>query len=291
MTDTPKKPHDPIASMRGFLILDAAVRLLIYGAALTVTFVAVTALDAWPRSAIVNADWRVAWEWASAAILMITLFNTAYVAILIVLRLLIPQPREGAYPIGPGVPVDRQLVWSCFLAVLTKARHHAPFPGFLVFHVANTPPLHWIMGPVFGPKSRSCYILEPTIIDPHLVTLGRNVVIGIGTTIAGHYQERDQIVIRRTIIEDDVVIGAHSGVSGSHIKKGAMIGAGSMVMPGTVVGPGELWSGNPARRRRKLGLLSGGAETPKPDPDVATEPRWMDEEEPARQGSSCRPRP
>jgi len=284
MTDTPERPFDPVASIRGFLLLDAAVRLLIYGAALMVTFVTVTAMEAWPHAAMANANWQVAWDWATTVILMIVLFNMSYVAILIILRLPIPQPREGTYPLGRGMRIDRQLVWSCLLAVLTKARHKAPFPGFLVFHVANIPPLCWIMGPVFGPKSRSCYILEPTILDPHLVTLGRNVVIGFGTTLAGHYQERDRIVIRRTIIEDDVVIGAHSAISGSHIKKGAMIGAGSIVMPGTLVGPGELWSGNPARRRRVVTAPDSIAEASKPEPETENRPRWTDEEEPALQG-------
>lgn len=94
-------------------------------------------------------------------------------------------------------------------------------------------------------------VIEPGILDPHLVTIGRNVVIGFGSCIAGHFQDRDRVVIRETIIEDDVLIGAMSAMSGVHIKRGAIIGAGSILMPGTVVGEGEFWSGNPARRRQR----------------------------------------
>jgi len=237
-------------ALRGFLLLDMFVRLMVWSGALALTLAVFAALDAWPGSDLRGMNLSAAWDWSQKLVHMILLFNLFYVLILIVLRLPIPRPKPGRYATAPGQPLDRQLIWSCLIATLTKARYEPPFPGFLVFHIANLPPLCWLMSPIFGPKSRSCYIAEPTILDPHQVTIGRNVVIGFGTTLAGHYQEKDHIVIKPTIIEDDVLIGAHSALSGVHVKKGASIGAGSIVLPGSVVGPGEHWSGNPARRRR-----------------------------------------
>lgn len=243
---------DPKNALRGFLVLDILVRLSIYGGSLVATLMTMTGFRIWPDSDFSRTGFQDAWEWATAITIAVILFNAFYVLCLVLFRLPIPQPKPGRYSLKPGQPLNINLVWSCLIATLTKARHEPPFPAFLVFQVANIPPFCWLMGPIFGPKSASCYVAEPTIIDPHLVTIGRNVVIGFGTTIAGHYQEQNEIVIQPTIIEDDVLIGAHSALSGAHVKRGAMIGAGSVVMPGTVIGPNEYWSGNPARRRKYL---------------------------------------
>ena len=242
--------HDAIHGLRGFLVLDAFVRLFIWAGSLAFCAALFTHYDLWPSQTIVGANLPTAWAWAGTLVKWIVAYNSIYVLMLIVLRLPIPTPREGRYSLVPGKIPSIQLVWSCLIATLTKARFEAPFPAFLVFHMANLPPLSWLMSVVFGPRSKSCYVTDPRIIDPHLVSVGRNVVIGINAIIAAHYQEKDAVIIKRTIIEDDVIIGASVLMSGAHIKRGATIGAGAVVLPGTVVGENEQWAGNPARRRK-----------------------------------------
>ena len=250
MNNTPTKPHDPKLGLQGFLLLDGSVRLFIWWSSIALTVAACTALESWSEAALIGADLATAWHLCAKFGELVILYNFIYVAELVILRLPIPTPKEGRYEVGPGKKLGRQLLYSALIAALTKARYDAPFPGFLVFHIANLPPMRWLMGPIFGPKSRSCYVAEPTITDPHLVTIGRNVVIGLGSTIAAHYQEQDDIIIKRTIIEDDVLIGGHVAMAGVHVKRGAVIGAGSIVLPGSAIGENEYWSGNPARRRR-----------------------------------------
>lgn len=243
---------DALIGLRLFLFLDLFVRLFIWGWALILTIVTFAALGGWPRHAFPAAatDFQGVAVWVWATTRFIILFNVFYVLVLLVLRLITPTPREGRYSTVTRVP-DRQVLFACLIAVLTKARLQAPFPGFLVFHVANLPPLVWLVSPLFGPRSRSCYVAEPNILDPHLVTLGRNVVIGFNATVAGHYQVQDDVVFARTVIEDDVLIGAHAAVGGGvRIGRGAVINAGAIVLPGSVIGPGETWHGNPARRVR-----------------------------------------
>ena len=256
----PARPRpDLISPLRGFLTLDLAVRLLIWCGAFTGATVVFTMLGAWPPLSPVNADLALAWRWAHRLAAWMVLFNYVYVIELLVLRLPIPTPKEGVYPLGGRMP-PLPILWSCLVAVLTKARYEAPFPGFLVFHVANLPPLSWLMSTVFGPRSRSCYVLDPQIIDPHLVMLGRNVTIGFHAAIAGHYQDRDAVVFRRTIIEDDVLVGAHAVIFGGvHIGRGAVIGAGAVVLPNPVIGPNEFWGGVPARKIRDLPPVGAGA--------------------------------
>lgn len=238
--------------LRWFLALDVFVRVFLWCTTLAFTASTFTALNAWPQDSLVRADWSSTWRWSWTLGRFILLFNIIYVLELVLLRLPIPTPKEGIYPTMRRTP-NREVLWSCLVAVLTKARAQAPFPGIFVFHFANLPPLSWLMEPVFGPRSKSCYVADPQILDPHLVTLGRNVTVGFGSTIAGHYQDRDVVVFKRTVIEDDVVIGGHAVIPGGvHIGRSAVIGASSFVLPNSVVGPNEYWSGVPARRRREL---------------------------------------
>lgn len=249
MSNASTATRDAKHSLQLFLVLDGLVRLFVWSSSIAFTVAIFTYLDAWPGRTIVGADLPAAWVWTRKLTDMVLLFNVLYVVHLIVLRLLIPTPKEGRYEIGQGQSVSRQVLWSALIATLTKARYEPPFPGFLVFHLANLPPLRWLMGPIFGPRSQSCYAADPCILDPYNVTIGRNVIVGFGTTIAGHWQEPDAVLFKKTVIEDDVLIGGHSAIAGARIQRGAVIGAGSIVLPGSVIGPGEYWSGNPARRR------------------------------------------
>jgi hypothetical protein len=251
------KPVDPIRSLQAFLLLDLSTRLSIWMASFALASALFAAQGWWPRSSLLSADFWTAFTWGGRIALWLILFNILYVALLILLRLPIPTPQPGLYPTLKSPRIfhakGRQLIYASYIAVLTKARYEAPFPAFLVFHIANLPPMRWLMGRIFGPRSRSCYVIDPVILDPSFVEIGRNVVIGSGANIAGHCQMPDMIMIRKTVIEDDVMIGANSTIFGGvTIRRGAMIGAGSVVSPYTEVGPGEYWSGVPAVKIRDL---------------------------------------
>ncbi len=239
--------------MWGFLLLDMWVRMILWLTSLAFSTAAFSALDLWPAGNPLGNDLSTTMQWAQRVAQWVVLFNVVYVLELLLLRLLIPTPREGTYSTTkPGIP-DRQLIWTTLLGVLTKARYQAPFPAFLVFHLTSLPPFCWLAGPIFGPKSQSCQATEPEIIDPSLVEIGRNVVIGYRAIIVGHMQEADHVTIRRTIIEDDVLIGGDALIlPGVRLGRGCVIGARAMVMPGTVVAPYEVWVGAPAR---KIGMV------------------------------------
>jgi len=228
------KPADPALGLRGFLLLDATGRLLIWVVAIVLTIAIFSTLHLWPNRRLVGADLGDAWKWGRAVIKWVVLFNLVYVA------------GEGTYSTtGPSW----QMLVCGLNATLVHARNEVPFPGFLVFHIATLPPMHWLMGPVFGPRSKSCYLADPRVIDPFLVSIGRNVVVGFGAIIAGHWRLRDSITIKRTVIEDHVLIGGNAVIfSGVHIKSGSVIGAGAIVRPRTVVGPNEFCAGVPAKR-------------------------------------------
>jgi len=253
MANASDRSFDPRAGLRCFLALDAFVRLLLWAGAFSLSTAAMTALDAWPKEPVVGASLATAGRWAVRLVQWMALFNVAYVVLMLVGRLPIPTPREGRYSLAPGQKIDRQLIWACLLATLTKARYEAPFPAFLVYQMANLPPLCWVFTPLFGPRSRSCCITDALFMDPYLTHIGRNVTIGFGAIITAHTQGRDEVILKRTIIEDDVLIGGRACVyGGCHIRRGAVILGNAVVRPDTVVGENEVWGGVPAKKIKEL---------------------------------------
>lgn len=247
----PPKTMNTLFGLQAFLALDSLVRLVLWSSSLALTTALFGAWFGWPDKPFFGSPLAVCWTWTQKLATWVIIYHNVYLLEIIALRVLIPTPREGVYVMGRKP--DRQLVWACLIAVLTKARYEAPFPGFLMHQVASLPPFFWLLNYVFGPRSQSVNVTDPHIIDPHMVTLGRNVVIGFQAMIAGHVQERDRITIRRTVIEDDVLIGGYAVIPGGvHIKSGSMIGAMSLIMPNTVIGPNEFWAGIPARKIRDL---------------------------------------
>ncbi len=255
-TDKRQSNPDLRYPMWGLLALDAYVRVALWGLAFFAATWLLNAINWWPAHHPIRADLATVWHWARVAVHWILAFNVAYLVALIVLRLLVPTPREGRYPTRGRRP-SVQVLFSGLIGVLTRARLDAPFPAMLVFHLANLPPLVWLFGPLFGPRSRSVQFTEAWILDPHLVTIGRNVVIGLNTIVSGHWQDRDAVEFRPVVIEDEALIGGGVIVMGGvRVGRGAMIGASALVMPNTQIGPNEFWAGAPARKIRDLPNLT-----------------------------------
>ena len=256
MTDTTAKPRDPRTGMRGFMFLEAFVRLFIWYSSLAVTLAFFAKFGRWPEQSLFGADFSVTWLWCQRISEAIILYNVVYLLHILIIRLPIPSPKEGEFSLTATSKFDLRLLWAALVAILTRARYEAPFPAFLVYHIANLPPFCWITPRILGPKSRSCLILNPPIPDPDLTEIGRNVTIGNMTSIIAHTQYRDSVSIKKTVIEDDVMIGAHSLIySGCTIKRGAIVFGGSIVRPNTVIGENEAWGGVPAKKIADLPAL------------------------------------
>jgi len=250
--DKARGSNDMRPAIRLALAFDILLRLTLWCTASAISLVVFAALDLWPESNPLTAELPTAIRWVAAAAWFIVLFNVLYVAAILLVRAPIPTPREGVYP-KKGGPFNAQLIWMSLLVALNKARYFPPPPGFLVFHISHLPPMCWLIGPLFGPKSRSSFPMEPAILDPWLVEIGRNVVIGYNSAVAAHYQERDSWIIKRTTIEDDAVIGGNVIIyAGVRVGAGAVIASGAVVLPNTTIGPNEFWGGLPAKKIRDL---------------------------------------
>jgi hypothetical protein len=267
----PPKSQNPSVALQLVLLLDIFVRTMIWAIAMSVTLL-VLSRTAFVRTASWETlkTWSGAWACATTFTNFILLFNVAYVLTLVIVRLPFPSPQSGVYRTDRGL--DRNIILSGFLGVLTKARFHAPFPAFLVGQIASIMPFRWLLSRTMGPRTRSSFFLDPNVIDPWGTQIGKNVTIGFGSTITCHLQERDYIIIDRVVIEDDVSIGAYAGISGGvHIKRGAVIEPYAAIKPRTVVGEYEFWGGRPAYL--KATLRPGRTERRAPEPKAPEEPQ------------------
>lgn len=251
MTQTSSRDARP--GLQAFLLLEMFVKLTIWSASFAVASVTLRYFNRWPTTPIWNADFRMAWDWGQAITLWMLVFNVTYVAALILLKVPIPNPKEGKFELRPGTRPGGQLIRAALISVITKARYEAPFPAIFVYQLTCLPPLRWFVGATIGPRSKSVNVTQPILGDPHLTTIGKNVVIGFGTSITGHTQDRDAVTVARTVIEDDVLIGAECVIyGGCTIKRGAIVGGGAIVRPFTTIGEYEVWAGVPAKKIKDL---------------------------------------
>lgn len=250
---SPSGALDPINSLRGFLALDSLVRLVLWSLAGFMSFWIISRLGWWPDKPLIGGGFTTTWLWFFVLNLAVILFNNFYVILLLLLRLPIPTPRQGRYVLKPGKPIDRQLIWACLIGALTKARYEPPFPGFLVHHASSLPPLCWLYNTIYGPKNASCNVTDVKFADPYAIEVGRNVVFGYGAVISAHAQGRDEIIISKTTIEDNVIVGGNVLVyDGCTIKQGAVILGGAVLKSNSVIGENEVWGGIPARKIKTL---------------------------------------
>lgn len=254
------KVRNTSVGLQLLLVFDIWVRTMIWAVALSVTLITLS------RTSFVRtvswdslASWGGAWGFTTTLTNFILLFNVAYVLTLVVVRLPFPSPQPGVYRTDRGL--DKSIIVAALLAVLTKARFQAPFPGIFVSQLASIMPFRWLLGRTMGPSTQSSFFIDPNIIDPWGVEVGKNVTIGFGSTITCHLQERDYIIVDRVVIEDDVSIGAYAGIScGVHIKRGAVVEPYAAIKPRTVVGENELWGGRPAFKKGMVRPAAGTSE-------------------------------
>ena len=256
------------------LVLEIWLRCNIWGLSMTLTLLVVSRTEmarvvetlSWEKL----MTWRGAWAISETITNSMLLFSIAYVLVLVAIRMILPTPRRGVYKLAGGLKLD--LLVAGILGILTKARYNPPFPALFVPHVANIQPFRWLLGLKFGPKTKTSFFVDPQIMDPWGVTIGRNATIGYGATISAHLHERDYVLIDPVVIEDDAVVGAETGVpAGIHIKRGALLEPYSALKPGLTLEEGELWGGRPAR---KIGMYraSASSNTPSADTESAATP-------------------
>lgn len=101
-----------------------------------------------------------------------------------------------------------------------------------------------------------------TILDPPLLQVGSNTLIGEDALLYAHAIEGEHLAHARIVIGDSVTIGARAIImSGVTIGDRAIVAAGAVVLKGTRINSDEVWAGLPARLLYRLGEQKDIAKT------------------------------
>lgn len=191
------------------------------------------------------------YEWVLVIMGALLIFNFAYIFVLLLFRAVIPRLQEGFYRTKDG-RLPRQGFIFMLNAFLTAARYRTPW-AFITSILSNMFPIHPLYRRIFGPDTPTILLWDLcNFLDPSMVKAGKNVVFGVGSTIACHVFDHRGLLIRKVKIGDHAVIGAYADIVLSDVGHHSVVAARSVLTPNTVVGPYELWAGNPARKIRDL---------------------------------------
>jgi len=161
------------------------------------------------------------------------------------------KPREGVFL---RVPSDKDYRYWSLRNTIKRwpiwLAHKFPFPFMdnLCFKA-------------FGVKTKFSNSLFEAWIDCEFVEFGKNVVVGQASVIQSACIIGNLLIIKKTIIEDNVRIGAHSVIMpGSHIKKNSVLSARSMTLVDQVLEEGYIYVGWPAAKYKKNRFFEDGLE-------------------------------
>ncbi len=229
---------------RGVILIGLLMNLGLLAGALLPTVWLVRAGAAWATTTP---------RWVLLLLGAVLVFNYGYLLGLLLLRIVIPVPKEGAYSVV-GDKLPRQVLVFMFNVLLMKARYEPPWAAMFASGLSNIHPLRGLFLRFFGPHSKTTLLGDTCfLLDPHLLFVGRNVLLGFHCTITAHLFDNRKLIIRRVVIEDFAVIGGQAGIQpGVHIGHHAVVAGRSHVMAGTVIGPYEYWEGDPARKVKTL---------------------------------------
>jgi acetyltransferase-like isoleucine patch superfamily enzyme len=126
---------------------------------------------------------------------------------------------------------------------------------------------------MFGVKTNFSNSLFEGWVDTEFIEFGENVVVGQASHIQSTVIMGNLLIIRKTIIEDNVRIGTHSSVMpGTHIGKNAALSSWSMTFVEQELEEGWIYHGIPARKLKKNRFFEDGLEE-KIQYNVASEER------------------
>ncbi|MBY8988390.1 MAG: hypothetical protein KGD61_08040 [Candidatus Lokiarchaeota archaeon] len=150
----------------------------------------------------------------------------------------IHKPRTGVFIRHPS---DKDYRYWCMRNVIKKwpfwLSHKFPFPF-----------LNNICFKVFGVKTKFSNSLFEGWVDTEFIKFGKNVVIGQGTLVQSSLIIGNLLIIKRTVIDDDVRIGSHAIVMpGTHIKRRSVLASNSVTTVNQTLDESYIYVGVPAK--------------------------------------------
>jgi carbonic anhydrase/acetyltransferase-like protein (isoleucine patch superfamily) len=161
------------------------------------------------------------------------------------------SPREGVFLRHPSDKDYRY--WS-----LRNTIKRWPF---WVCHRFPFPFLDNVCFKVFNVKTKFSNSLFEGWVDTEFISFGKDVVCGQGAIIQSSVIIGNLLIIKKTIIEDDVRIGSHAIVMpGTHIGNKSVLAANSVTTVGQVLKDNWIYVGIPCKEFKRNWFFEDGLE-------------------------------
>jgi len=91
-------------------------------------------------------------------------------------------------------------------------------------------------------------ICDNSWISSEFVSIGKNVIIGMGSTILSFGIEQDNFILKQIVIEDNALVGAKTVLlPGTTLKKNAKLSAHSYTNYNDILEENSIYAGHPAK--------------------------------------------
>jgi len=206
--------------------------------------------------------WRFLWNYARPIhfytflpLLIIPMYVTLVFSATFIAKILysivnvIHKPRTGVFM---RHPIDKDYRYWCIRNVIKRwpfwLSHRFPFPF-----------LNNICFKVFGVKTKFSNSLFEGWVDTEFIEFGKNVVVGQGAIVQSSIIIGNLLIIKKTVIDDDVRIGSHAIVMpGTHIKKRSVLASNSTTIVNQILNEGYIYVGVPAKKLKRNYFFEDG---------------------------------
>lgn len=155
---------------------------------------------------------------------------------------LIHTPKEGVFTRDKK---DKNYCYWCLRSIIKK------WPLWLARQF-NLPILERLALKFLGLKSFKANCVNGGWLDSEFIEFGKNIKIGQGSIVMSNIMIRDKLIIKRVVLGDNIIIGAHSVVCpGTIIEKNTILDALSMTSLGQKLERNSVYRGTPAKKIMK----------------------------------------
>lgn len=190
-------------------------------------------------------------------LLLFIMYLTAIIIALIFAKILllfvnlIHKPREGVFLKDRS---DKDFRYWSIRNTIKKwpiwISHKFPFPF-----------MNNICSMMFGVRTKYSNSISEGWVDTEFIEFGKNVVVGQGAVVQSAVIIGNLFIIKKTIIEDNAMIGAQSIVMpGTYMRKNSILSAHSMTIIGQELEEDYIYLGGPAKKFKKNVFNEDGLE-------------------------------
>ncbi len=147
------------------------------------------------------------------------------------------EPREGIFD---RVKQDKDYCFWNIRAVIKK------WPIWIARQL-SIPYLETLTLKFFGAKINGKVSLHEGWVDTEFIEIGKNVKLGQGSLIVSCFIIQNKLIIKKVVIEDNVIIGTHSVVlPGTRIKSNSVLDANSTTKFNQILKSNSVYRGVPS---------------------------------------------